>query len=92
MMAQQSEFRFLGSTFDERSDGKRLGKQLNAVKALMSDGYWRTLAEIESAVNAPQASVSARLRDCRRLGLTVERRARGERKNGLFEYRVSQGY
>lgn len=57
MMAHQSEFRFLGSTFDKDADGKRLGRQLQAVKSMMADGCWRTLFEIESAVNAPQASV-----------------------------------
>lgn len=40
------------------------------------------------ATGAPEASASARLRDLRRAGLTVERRRRGDPKAGLWEYRV----
>ena len=60
----------------------------------MRDGAWRTLDEISVAVGAPPASVSARLRDLRKEKFgahLVERRSRGERGRGLYEYRVREG-
>jgi hypothetical protein len=81
-----------GATYDPDLDQARLGDQVRAVRGLMLDGRWRTLAEIASLVHAPEASVSARLRDLRkpRFGaMTVERRRRGEGRRGLWEYRVS---
>ena len=36
----------------------------------------------------PEASISARLRDFRKHGLSVERRRRGDPRAGLWEYRV----
>lgn len=75
------------STYDPVLDGERLKKQLGRVKALMLDGEWRGLAEIAVATGAPEASASARLRDLRRHGLTVERqRVPGGR--GLHRYRI----
>lgn len=82
---------FDGRTFDPEQDGPRLHTQLRNVLACMKDGQWRTLDEISSLTGAPSTSVSARLRDLRKPkfgGYTVERRARGERCAGLFEYRV----
>ena len=79
---------FGGSTFDPARDGERLERQADRVRELMVDGQWRTLAEISAATGAPEASVSARLRDLRRDGYVVER-AFVER--GLHRYRVSRG-
>jgi hypothetical protein len=66
--------RFNGSDYDPDKDNARLSGQLGRV------------------TGDPQASVSAQLRHLRkeRFGAhTVEKRARGERAHGLFEYRVS---
>lgn len=71
------------------ADHSRLGEQFRRVRDLMADGAWRTLAQISEAVGAPEASVSARLRDLRKPehgSRTVERRSRGR---GLYEYRVA---
>lgn len=68
---------FDGSTFDATRDQSRLTAQLDAVRRLMIDGSWRTLAQIEQATGHPQASVSARLRDLRKPQFgrwTVERK------------------
>ena len=83
--------RFDGKTFVEELDGERLGRQLSQVRALCLDGVWRTLREISLALEAPEASVSARLRDLRkpRFGEhEVMRRRRGDPRSGLHEYRV----
>ena len=80
---------FDGDTFERDADGKRLGKQLLAVRAAMIDGVWRTLDEISQATGFPQASISARLRDLRKARFgryDVERRRRTQ---ATFEYRVS---
>ena len=74
----------------EKKDRKRLGKQLEAVRTYMLFMGWQTLGELERAFQGkyPQASLSARLRDLRRLGYAVERRPRKNAARGVFEYRV----
>jgi len=82
---------FDGATYERAHDKARLTGQCLRVFTAMSDGRWRTLAEIEAATGDPQASISARLRDLRKEkfgGYEVQRRARGERENGLFEYQL----
>jgi biotin operon repressor len=75
---------FRGATI-EAQDVPRLTSQYERVKSLMLDGKWRTLRQIATACNGSEPSVSARLRDLRREGYTVEReRVAG----GLFAYRV----
>jgi hypothetical protein len=79
---------FGGVTYDPERDHDRLVVQLEAVRRLMSDGRWRTLPAISSATGAPEASVSARLRDLRKAkfgGRQVERRYVSR---GLWEYRL----
>lgn len=71
-----------------RSDRLRLGDQLRRVADFMGKGGWYSLEEISIATGAPEASVSARLRDLRRPKCgcwTVERR---RRSGGLWEYRA----
>lgn len=74
-----------GGTFDRARDGKRLDGQAGDVFRLMADGEWRMLSEISMATGHPEASVSARLRDFRRAGYTVERK---HLSKGLWAYRV----
>ncbi len=78
-----------GQTFDAARDGARLSAQLDAVKALMADSSWRTLAQIADAVKAPEASVSARLRDLRKPKHGAFLVEREHVSRGLFRYRVS---
>jgi hypothetical protein len=81
-----SPAQFLGATFDPVLDGSRLARQLGRVKALMADGRWRTLSAIAAACHGTEPAVSARLRDLRRQGWTVERRRTPIA--GLWEYRA----
>lgn len=74
---------FKGETFDQQRDGPRLMRQLDRVRAFMADRRWHTLKEISAACEAPEASVSARLRD-----LKAEHRFVAK---GLWEYRVLSG-
>ena len=87
----QGEFRFGGDTYDPFYDEDRLTTQLGRVYRAMRSGDWFTLGELADLARGSEASVSARLRDLRKPecgGHTVERRARGDRGRGLFEYRM----
>jgi hypothetical protein len=83
--------RFNGSDYVKEFDQERLTGQLKRVYTLMIDGKWRTLREIESITRDPQSSISAQLRHLRkdRFGShTLNKRNRGDRENGLFEYQL----
>lgn len=80
---------FDGKTYKPERDRDRLAAQLGAVKSLMADGKWRSLDEIAGIVNAPPASVSARLRDLRKAkfgGLAVKRQYL---RDGVWQYRIA---
>jgi len=82
---------FDGATYDPAFDHARLEKQLGRVYAAMSDRAWRTLTEISSLTGDPESSISARLRDLRKPkfgGYIINRRPRGDRSIGLFEYQL----
>lgn len=66
-----------GDTYDHDRDGARLASLGARVRECMADGAWRTLREIANHTGAPEASVSARLRDLRKPsfgGHTVRRK------------------
>ena len=80
---------FDGQSFDPTLDEKRLTTQLERVKALLLDGNWRTLHEIQASVGGSEAGISARCRDLRKErfgGFVVQRRRRGRAEEGLWEY------
>lgn len=82
---------FNGPAYDPEFDHERLTGQLRRIYQLMRDGEWRTMREINAATGDPEASISAQLRHLRkeRFGShTVERRSRGDRACGLWEYRL----
>lgn len=95
-MTQQSLFdvstpRLNGSDYSPEFDNARLSGQLHRVFECMKGGAWRTLDEIARVTGDPHASISAQLRHLRkpRFGAhTVNKRARGEREHGLFEYQL----
>lgn len=81
---------FDGATYERPRDHGRLSAQLQRVLTVMHDGQWRTLVQIQALTDAPQASISARLRDLRKPkfgGFVVERRYL---KDGLHEYRLQR--
>lgn len=85
-MSAQAELRFLGPDITP-ADTARLGRQLVAVMSYVADGRWNTLRRIAEETGAPEASVSARLRDMRRLGWVVER-MRAAPASGTWLYRA----
>lgn len=72
------------------ADRQKLGKQLAAVRDCMVDGQWWTLARLSAATGYPEASLSARIRELKRVGLAYVRRkvGPGEGQMGQWEYRV----
>jgi len=84
--------RFNGPDYNPKFDKARLTGQIKRVYNCMSGGIWRTLREISGITNDPEASVSAQLRHLRkeRFGShIIEKKPRGERTRGLFEYRMN---
>lgn len=85
----QCELDFSGKTYVPQFDRERLNAQQRRVFDLMLDGEWRTLEEIRKVTKDPEASISARLRDLRnQYAFPVNRRRRGDPKDGLHEYQV----
>jgi hypothetical protein len=68
-------------------DARRLARQLHVVYEAMLDARWHTLADLAEVSGAPEASVSARIRDLRAIGYTVDRQ-RVPGGNGLHRYRL----
>lgn len=82
---------FQGETFLHERDYTRLSDQSKKVFDEMQDGQWHTLAELSAETGAPEASVSARIRDIRAAlrpnGFDVARRYI---ENGLWRYRIQR--
>jgi hypothetical protein len=84
---------FNGPAYQREFDFVRLTGQIKCVHGCMRDGKWRTLDEIAHVTGDPPASISAQLRHLRKAkfgSFMVEKRARGDRAHGLFEYRLSR--
>jgi len=82
---------FYGPAFDPALDEERLNDQILRVYRCMNDSLWRTLGEISESTGAPEASVSAQLRNLRKVeygSFVVERRRRGLATTGLWEYQL----
>ncbi len=80
---------FDGETYDAARDHDRLNAQLSRIRAALMDLAWHTLADLERRTGDPQASISARIRDLRKVkfgGAVVERRYV---EAGLWEYRLT---
>tara|TARA_R110000765_G_C18527876_1_gene559144 strand:- start:126 stop:434 length:309 start_codon:yes stop_codon:yes gene_type:complete len=79
---------FDGNTYNRDKDQHRLTGQYLKVFNLMKDARWRTLRTVADLIDAPEASVSARLRDFRKekFGSHIVERDRNDQ--GLFFYRL----
>jgi len=89
-MIELADFRAGGITFDPERDGARINRQRMAVWRAMSDGQWHTLRELSKTTGHPEASISARLRDFRKVRYGAHTVLRQYVFNGLWEYRVIQ--
>jgi hypothetical protein len=74
-------------------EAARITGQQERVEALMSDGYWHTVPELQKALKSKygqlysETSISARLRDMRKRGYTVSRE-RTRAGSNLYQYRA----
>src|SRR5580765_7378094 len=78
---------FEGATYDQGKDFHRLKGQLKLIWTLMRDTQWRTLYSISQETGIGEASVSAQLRNLRKIkwgGFKVNRR----RVGNVFFYQV----
>jgi hypothetical protein len=78
----------------EAREPKPLRGQLALVFALVRDRQWYTYGELQARLprRMAQATISAYLRDLRKRkhgGHVIERRSRGDREHGLYEYRLA---
>ena len=90
-MTLQEPLRFDGPCYDPKFDLSRLSGQIRRIFDLMSDGQWRTLSDISSIIEAPEASISGNLRHLRKErfgGHTVNKRRKGDPHSGLWEYQL----
>lgn len=88
---KQKAPRFDGRVYDPQFDDSRLRSQLRLIFDVMRGGGWKTLPEISHVTGCREASISAQLRHLRkpRFGsYIVDRRYRGDRARGIFEYRL----
>lgn len=73
---------------ESESDVIRLNKQQARVWAILKDEAWHTLPEIEERTGVPTQSISARIRDLRKVKYgehTIHRESLG---HGVFRYRL----
>lgn len=82
---------FNGEVYEPEFDLDRLTGQIRRVFDCMADHSWKTLDEIHRETGDPHASISAQLRHLRkpRFGsFQIDKRPRGDRIRGLWEYRL----
>jgi hypothetical protein len=84
---------FAGTTYVASLDRDRLSEQLLRVIDAMADGQWKTLRQISNITDDPEASISARLRDIRKLcgpdAMESRRRPSAGARSGTWEYRTA---
>ena len=82
---------FDGSDYKPKHDKNRLKGQILRVFNAVKFGDWFTLDELHHITNDPHASISAQLRHLRKEkfgSYNIEKRPRGDRSTGLWEYRL----
>ena len=81
-----------GPEYVEELDGARIHKQMDTIREFMLSHWpkWFSLAEIEKALDYPQASISAQLRHLRKPKFGSYNVEKQRRSNGTWEYRVGR--
>ena len=84
----QESLRFDGNDYNHARDSARLTGQIQRIYSELQSGDWFTLRDLAEKTGAPEASVSAQLRNLRkeRFGNhNIEKKHLG---NGLYTYRL----
>lgn len=84
----QAELIFDGADYVHERDGKRLANNHFKLKGLMQDEKFRTLREISTLIDVPEASVSAALRDFRKEKFGNNILNKKYLGNGLYSYQL----
>ena len=80
---------FDGAVYDPMKDKKRLTKQIYLIRDIMIDGVFRTLNELHRITGAPEASISAQLRNLKKVRWGNYRLNKKRRlEQGLWEYQL----
>jgi hypothetical protein len=79
---------FDGSTYSPELDHKRLTGMLHRIYAVLSNGRWYTLRELSQLANGTEASISARLRDLRKVRFGSHTIDKKREANGLWRYKM----
>lgn len=79
---------FNGADYNRDRDQKRLTGQIKRVYRAMSDGRWHTLTDIAELTHDPEASISAQLRNLRKVQFGAHKIEKRYIRNGLYEYRL----
>lgn len=79
---------FDGAAYQHELDFVRLTGQMEKIYDLMKDGQWRTLRQIATITEAPEASVSAQLRNFRKPRFGAHRVNRKRVQGGLYAYQL----
>lgn len=87
-MLNLTDIRFDGAGYVPERDKARLTGQMLKIWDCMIDGHWRSLREISIITNAPEASVSAQLRNFRKKRFGSHTVEREFIRRGLFKYRL----
>jgi hypothetical protein len=80
--------RFNGSDCVPDRDDLRLSVQYRRIFALMADGVWRGLADIQEETGDPPASISAQLRHLRKPRFGAHTVQKVYLEHGLYHYRL----
>ena len=78
---------FDGADYREQ-DFERLTGQMARIYDLMKDGQWRTLKQIATITNSPEASVSAQLRNFRKARFGALQVNRKRITEGTYAYQL----
>lgn len=81
---------FDGATYDASRDEARLTGQLNAVRQILRDRQWHTLAELALRAGGSPAGVSARIRDLRKDKFGNHQIDREYVSGGVWRYKLTK--
>lgn len=79
---------FSGKSVKTMKDHDRLEKQFVAIMRVMMDGKWRTVDEIHQLTGFLHTSISAQLRNLRKIGFGSHTVNPNERDRALWEFQV----
>jgi|TARA_B100000586_G_scaffold265245_1_gene236684 hypothetical protein len=85
---EQTQIHFDGVTYDPKLDYTRLTTQLGKIYNLLNTGRWFTLRQLADLIKAPEASVSARIRDLRKPKFGEHNIEHERLSNGVWRYRM----